>query len=47
MTMTGVKRMRGPEPGNAVENIGGRTALATARLTNAEGKLFATPRATA
>ena len=24
-----------------VENIGGRTALATARLTNAEGKLFA------
>jgi acyl-coenzyme A thioesterase PaaI-like protein len=41
MTMTGVKRMRGPEPGKAVENIGGRTALATARLTNAEGKLFA------
>ena len=24
-----------------VENIGSRTALATARLTNAEGKLFA------
>ena len=24
-----------------VENIGSRTALATARLTNADGKLFA------